>query len=104
MPTLSKHQYGAMVEALRRWTRFGKSDDPKAYWTGLGFETEYKAAVKAGLMVRDGHYGPRCMGWYNVTDKGAAVLRQWRALGIDYQAIESDTDNRLPPMTYTEPE
>lgn len=102
MPILTKGQYGPMVEALRRWTRFGTDQgNPRAGWTGLGFETEYKPAVTAGLMVRDGYYPPRCMGWYNVTDKGAAILRQWRAQGYEYEKVES---NNLPPMTYAEPE
>lgn len=39
-----------MLEALRRYTRFHRSESLTKSWTGLGYLTQYKPAIKAGLM------------------------------------------------------
>lgn len=80
----------ALHESLRRYTRFHSDKpltDPSA-WTGLGFKSDYRAAINAGLMQFIHPYRPRCMGWLKLTDKGAAIVQVWLDQGYTFEDIE----------------
>jgi hypothetical protein len=70
------------AEAQRRYVMFNYRDnEPLATsWIGLGMASEYKPAVKAGLMESHGKYAPRCLGWFLFTDKGLQVFAAWLAI------------------------
>lgn len=93
MARLYEPEYRALREALRRWLVFyvvgGEHDKPlhKA-WLGLGYKTDYKAAVDAGLMEWvHGEPQPRCEGWLRLTPTGCAIVNYWIELGY------ADPDN-----------
>lgn len=63
-----------MDEARRRYENFGVRDGKtlEQAWIGLGFASEYKSAVEAGLMRRLHNNTPRVLGWYQLTEAGVA--------------------------------
>ncbi len=83
-----------LCEALRRYTRFHPGEDMEMAWTGLGFASEYKPVVDAGLMRFAHHYQPRCNGWLIMTEGGAAIVKVWISQGYTYERIERGD---LPP-------
>jgi len=87
---LKCQQHTLLCEALRRYTRFHNKESLTQAWTGLGFPSEYKMAIKAGLMdyVFDNRT-PRIMHWYKLTDRGAEIVQDWLDLGFTYEDIES---------------
>jgi len=78
MNTLDKlpaKQAWCLNEAIRRYNLFHKGDNPLKAWTGLGYKTDYKPVVDAGLMEFDGDYYPRCIGWLVLTQKGLDIVK-----------------------------
>lgn len=82
-----------LVEALRRFECFGKdySGNSKPWtvtnlmahnWTGLGYPSYMAKTVQLGYMVPDGRPTPRCLGWYNLTKKGAKIVLAWHKAGV----------------------
>lgn len=71
-------------EAYRRFEEFSvrvdsykwNLNDLQKAWTGLGFQTEYKDAWKAGLMKPVIKPQPRCKAWWRLTEKGAKIILQ----------------------------
>ena len=70
----------ALQEAIRRLDQFHPNEDPLKAWSGLGFKTEYQAALNAGLMEWVYTPHPRCMGWLRLTSKGLAKTVEIRAM------------------------
>lgn len=103
---LKRDEYLLLVEALRRFECFAHRQDDKPWepeamqeaWTGLGYATEYRPAVSAGLM-RPIHEmpAPRTMGWWGLTEKGARIVLRWHRQGFGcgqgYEIMD------LPPDT-----
>ena len=100
---LRKDEYGCLVEALRRHSRFftNPSGGPAitSHWTGLGSATTYKQAVEAGYMTLATASNPGHDTWWRLTEKGAKVICFWLGAGYDYKKVEFDT---LPPATIPE--
>ncbi len=99
--------YEILCEALRRFECFAVRRDGKKWnlsdlqkaWTGLGFPSYYKPAVKGGYIhtLHDEPTVPRCMGWYLLTEKGAKVVLEWHKQG--YACIEGGyTMKNNPPF------
>lgn len=68
-----------MEEARRRFESFGlrQGRTLKDAWTGLGFPSEYKSVVEAGLMTPvGGKTTPRVLNWYRLTPKGVDEYRR----------------------------
>jgi hypothetical protein len=86
--TMTNTKRKLMLEALRRYTRFHKGESLTASWTGLGFVSEYKPVVAAGLMESATDSQPRCMRWFRLTDAGAAIVKGWLDKGFDYRTVE----------------
>jgi len=63
-------------EAIRRWLLFGDGKSLETSWTGLGYPSEYKPVIEAGLMEWIRPPKKRCMGWLRLTSKGTEVVRQ----------------------------
>ena len=60
-------------EAMRRILCLSKKKKVNDYFIGLGFPSEYKSGVEAGLFVPSyGSAKPRIMAWYRLTTLGAA--------------------------------
>lgn len=79
---------GLMLEALRRYTWFHKGEPLTQCWTGLGYVTEYKPAIKAGFIEPATSSQPRCMRWFRLTETGATIVQQWLNEGRDYRDVE----------------
>ena len=95
---LSTNQHYLLCEALRRYTRFNLLDlkyPLDKAWTGLGSYTTYKPALNANLMTYIHEPNPRCIQWWKLTEKGAAIVQNWLDEGFDYHDIEA---NNLPPL------
>ena len=103
---LPSRAYRMLTEALRRYECFSDRRDGKKWdledmadptsWVGVGAETAYKAAVKAGVMrhamSHDGRdVGPEkgVSGWWAFTEEGARIALAWHwaghNCGDDYQ-------------------
>lgn len=79
-----------LVEALRRYHSFHAQESPLKAWTGLGFPTEYRDAVKLGYMVPVHSIEPRVLSWYRLTEQGLAVALRLANEGYrvhDYQIV-----------------
>lgn len=76
---LTAQQRRLLTEALRRWQQFNHTggNTLTTAWTGLGYASDYKPVVDAGLMEFIGKYEKRCMGWLRLTEAGAAIVQQW---------------------------
>ncbi len=83
---LTFRQRELLTEALRRWQNFGPphtgGDTLTTAWTGLGYASQYKPVVDAGLMEFIGKYEKRCLGWLRLTEAGAAIVQQWIDDGV----------------------
>lgn len=88
---LKTKEYGCLVEALRRYTRFHEDKPILQAWTGLGFRSEYKQAQENGYMRINGNYSKRCLCWWVLTEKGAAIVQQWLDWGYTYETIEDES-------------
>jgi len=90
---LSDAEHGALVEALRRRTRFLSNptggDGITQQWTGLGYVKDYKAAVASGLMEPESTPHRGCMGWWRLTERGARIIAYWFGQGFNFEKIES---------------
>lgn len=76
---LNSRPFALLCEALRRHTRFNLRDLKKPLseaWTGLGTYTDYKPAIVADLMTYVHRPNPRCIQWWRLTDRGAAIVQQ----------------------------
>lgn len=75
-----------MLEAYRRWICIGFQSAEKPLtelWLGLGTESVYRPAIKAGLLEWiDGPPQKRILGWVKLTCKGQEVIRQFAARGV----------------------
>lgn len=83
---LTAKEHIILMEALRRYIRFGKPNKEtlKDSWTGLGNKTEYESVIKNGLMTWV--YGTpqkRSRGWLSLTKKGCAIVQSWLDAGYN---------------------
>ena len=98
MKLMREAPYGLLVEACRRYTRFGvrQGKGIEDAWTGLGFRSEYRPLIESGLMVwACSEPAPRCMGWLKLTPRGAGIVQAWIGAGFNFETIETGGD--LPP-------
>lgn len=98
---LSQAEHVALVEALRRRSRFGANptggEGITEQWTGLGTATTYKAVVSAGFMVCATSLNRGHITWWRLTQRGAAIIRYWMdEVGYDFTTVEA---GRIPPVT-----
>jgi hypothetical protein len=89
---MCKPVHDVMIEALRRYDALvirssdnnlgWNIEDIQKAWTGLGYTTEYREAVKAGLM-RPIHETPppKINGWWGLTEEGAKIILAWHEQG-----------------------
>ena len=61
-------------EAWRR-LKVGQKKSVDSPFLGLGYPSQYKAAVQAGLMKPYSTEQPRCMSWYSLTETGQAIVK-----------------------------
>ena len=69
-----------LQEALRRYVQFRAyaGEELTDAWTGLGYRTDYKPVLDAGLMewaLRKPAF--RCLGWLRLTEAGAKIVQAW---------------------------
>ncbi len=84
-----------LAGALRRYTRFHKGHKMTDCWTGLGFVTEYKPAINAGLMESATNSQRGCMRWFRLTPAGAKIVKAWVNSGWNYEKVEA---GEIPPV------
>lgn len=104
---LTSSQYHLLCEALRRFECFAvrrdnrkwRIGDLRAAWTGLGYASDYKSVVDAGLMVSVHGIWPRAIGWYQLTEKGARIILQWHKAGYKCGKRNYELTVR-PPRSY----
>ena len=77
MTKLNWKQRVLLEEALRRYWLFAEGRPLDEAWTGLGYKSDYKPVVDAGLMTPIGREIPRCLRWFRLTSDGAAIVKQW---------------------------
>ena len=71
-------QRSLLLEAKRRYTLFYPEEELMEAWTGLGYRSDYKPALEAGLMEWALHEPAfRCMGWLRLTESGAKIVQAW---------------------------
>ena len=92
---ITSNQRRLLVEALRRWDRFGRMENkPLAVaWTGLGTATDYKSVSPEYMSSVHGH-SHRHDQWWKLTEKGAAIVQFWYDMGYRHYHIEGEL---LPP-------
>jgi hypothetical protein len=93
---LPRRAKALLLEAARRWLNgddITKAKGLRHAWTGLGNRTTYKPVADLGLMeIAEGHhYAPRCMGWWTLTDAGAAIVQDWLDAGLTLKNFEPPT-------------
>jgi|CXWL01.1.fsa_nt_gi hypothetical protein len=88
-----------LVEALRRFECFGVAEGRVTWciddlvnlkWTVLAYASEMRKTTAQGYMVVAGHYEKRCLGWYQLTEKGAKIVLKWHEMGVhcfDYNVV-----------------
>ena len=94
---LGAAQHRLLVEAVRRWICFGKRDGCSLLtaWTGLGTWAVYRPVVNDGLMecVHALHKRPRHPQWWNLTERGVAIVQHWLDKGLivvkDYEVVQN---------------
>ena len=103
---LKTQVYWNLVEALRRFTRFGSTYRDSSIlgaWTGLGYKTWYQEAINNGYMTFADHsqtrFVPRAMAWLVLTPKGAEIVQRWLDQGFSYKKIEAGEypDRKIEP-------
>lgn len=77
MTKLNWKQQVLLEEALRRYWLFADGKPLDQAWTGLGYKSDYKSVVNAGLMAPIGPDVPRGLRWFKLTQAGAALVQQW---------------------------
>ena len=78
MSKLTSRQRSRLLEAKHRYTLFRPEEELMEAWTGLGYRTDYKPVLSAGLMewvFQEPQF--RCMGWLRLTETGAAIVQEW---------------------------
>ena len=109
---LGCNQHWLLVEALRRYSRFGKNQGKTLTeaWTGLGSATKYSPVVPKYMECATTP-NPRYMTWWRLNPLGAEIVSEWLRQGYTHEIVESDSDPgvqnilRLPSRTvrlYTE--
>lgn len=88
---LGRRQLDLLLEALRRYTRFGIRDKESltGAWTGLGSMSTYAPCLNAGLMVCATSPNPGYSTWWRLTEKGARIVQAWLEAGYDYANVEA---------------
>ena len=77
MTELNWKQQVLLEEALRRYWLFHPDEQLDEAWTGLGYKSDYKPVVDAGLMAPIGPDVPRGLRWFKLTQAGAAIVQRW---------------------------
>jgi len=92
---LGCRQLELLLEALRRYTRFGKPEGKTLIgaWTGLGAMTTYAPCLNVGLMTYATSPNPGYSTWWRLTDKGAKIVQVFLDNGYNYQNVENGFDN-----------
>ena len=85
---LGRNQLEILLEALRRYSRFGYKKSITQAWTGLGSASVYKSCADAGLMTIATSPNPKYSTWWRLTEKGAKV-RAMLSMGYDYKSVEN---------------
>lgn len=88
---LGCRQLDLLLEAVRRYTRFGVRDNKtlENAWTGLGSYSTYKPCVDAGLMTYATLPNPGYSTWWKLTDKGCKIVLAILNRGYDYENVEN---------------
>ena len=90
---LRNSEYGVLVEALRRRSRFfgNPSGGPSIIeqWTGLGSANTYRQAVEAGYMICAADLNLGYDTWWKLTEKGARIISFWIGQGWNHTRIEA---------------
>ena len=104
---LTPKEHILLMEALRRYIRFGKTEGKtlKNSWTGLGTASEYRSVILNGLMTWvHGTPPKRTMGWLSLTDKGCEIVQKWLNDGYselfwdgDWERVVNE-NNQIPPF------
>ncbi len=71
-----------LIEALRRYHSFHPGEPITKAWTGLGMPSAYKAVCAAGYMQPVVAPRAKCLGWYTLTEAGAAQVLKLANEGI----------------------
>ena len=98
MKKISRASHILLEEALRRYMCFHINRDKslRSAWTGLGYKTNYKPALTAGLMTWV--HGPplRChKGWLHLTGLGVHIVKYWMEHGHDTHQGNDPCDYRV---------
>lgn len=94
---MTKHAYGCLVEACRRYSHFHLNCPITKAWTGLGTASEYRDAVKAGFMELATQANPGHLTWWRLTPLGAGIVLAWLGAGFTHEKIQNGL---LPPMPF----
>ena len=98
-------QLNLLCEAVRRITRFNDGK-PTGCYHGLGYATDYRPVLQAGLMKPVGKLEPRHISWFVLTAAGEEIVCKMLAAGLTYKHIEyTQWDNNgspnLPPVGFS---
>jgi hypothetical protein len=70
---LNDDQQWLLTEA---WRRMGMDSTPDLVFLGLGYPSQYKPVVKAGLMQSSFAETPKVLNWYKLTSDGEKIIKQ----------------------------
>lgn len=118
---IKRESYICLCDALRRADIYYQlegiqslRDNLTTFWAGLGFKTGYQQAIDEGYFEWIGKPPvPRTMGWLHLTDKGAAVIREWWNDGYRGNSVkdflfpapyEAPNEVLCPPACYEDPD
>lgn len=93
---MNRGTFFMLTEAARRYkchNTQGKSITEA--WTGLAYATDAKGALSNGYMRWVSKPHPRCLGWLQLTDKGAAIVQGW--IDTEQIVIENYEITKYPP-------
>lgn len=83
---MKEAEYRLLKEALFRYLAFHHDEPIRWAWTGLGYKTEYKPALDAGLMEWvNGEPLPRVAGWLRLTEAGVEIVQGWLDNGYTFE-------------------
>lgn len=104
-------RWALMYEAFRRFEKYCQNPiwtieslTHPGHWLGLGTDSEYDTAVKAGLMVRAIN-SPKIFDrrgnrhWWRVTQKGATILLAWHEAGYSTNNLMDNRPSRQGEVT-----
>lgn len=88
---LGRHQLDRLLEALRRYSRFGKPEGKSLTeaWTGLGSVSEYASCLNSGLMTYATSPNPGYTTWWRLTEKGAKIVQALLDKGYTHMNVEA---------------